>query len=278
MKIKIVADSSADMTALEGVSFASVPLKILTRETEYFDDASLDTHAMVEHLIRYTGSVSTACPAPHEFFRAFGDADRVFCVTISSALSGSYNAARIAKEEYESLYPDRKVFLIDSLSAGMELRLIVEKLAEYAMRGDSYEAIIEKITAYTQRTGLRFLLLSVRNLANNGRLSPLAARLVGILGICIVGEASAEGTVDPTHKCRGRRNALATLWKDLLSSGYNGGKLRIGHCENAEDAARLADMAREAFPDADIGIHPCRGLCSFYAEKGGLMIGFEKKS
>ncbi len=275
MTMKIVADSSADTITLADVPFASVPLKIITREREFFDNESLNTQEMVGHLIAYKGASSTSCPAPHEYFRAFGDSERVFCVTISSALSGSYNAARIAKEEYEKLYPERKVFLIDSLSAGMELRLLVEKLSEYIKKGMSYDDICNAITAYQKKTGLLFVLESVKNLANNGRLSPLVARVVGLLGIRIVGKASEEGTVTPIEKCRGPKKALATLIKHLTAMGFVGGRLRIAHCENEAGALALRDAVLSLFPKTDAAIYPCRGLCSFYAEKGGLMIGFE---
>ena len=60
----------------------------------------------------------------------FGDAEYVFCVTISSNLSGSYSAATVAKEQYEAAHPGRKVYVVDSLSAGAEMHMIVEKLGK----------------------------------------------------------------------------------------------------------------------------------------------------
>jgi hypothetical protein len=61
----------------------------------------------------------------------------------------------------------------------------------------------------------------------------------------------------------------------MLSRGYEGGKTRIAHCMNEPFAAALAHLIREKFPHASVEIRPCGGLCSFYAEMGGLLVGFE---
>ena len=66
MNMKIVVDSSANLPALEGVPFASVPLKIVNDQREYTDDAHLDVEAMVEELSAYKGRTGTACPSVGE--------------------------------------------------------------------------------------------------------------------------------------------------------------------------------------------------------------------
>ena len=126
--IKIVADSSANVLALEDVDFAAAPLKINTNEQEFIDDEALDVDAMVQWFDSYKGKSKTSCPNPVDWLEAFGDAEEVFCVAITSGLSGSYNAACIAKQMHEDAHEDRKVYVIDSLSAGPELMLLIEKL------------------------------------------------------------------------------------------------------------------------------------------------------
>ena len=97
MKRKIVADSSANLYTLEGVDFASAPLVISTSEKEYRDDINLNVRGMVEDLASYKGRSGTACPGVGDWLTAFGDADEVFCSTITANLSGSFNAAMTAK-------------------------------------------------------------------------------------------------------------------------------------------------------------------------------------
>ena len=129
---------------------------------------------------------------------------------------------------------------------------------------------------YQKKTGLLFMLESLNNFAANGRVSPAVAKLAGYLGIRIVGKASDQGTLQPLDKARGEGKALEKLTERLKSSGFVGGKVRIAHCENEEAARKLGELLQTAFPRLDIGIHKCLGLCSYYAEKGGLLIAYEK--
>ena len=272
---RIVADSSANL-AVNGGSVVSVPLKIITDQKEYVDDANLNTTAMVWDLQAYTGKSSTACPSPQDWLEAFADAPYVFCIAITSNLSGSCNAATIAKADYEVSFPDRKVCVIDSLSTGGEMELIAEKLQELIAADLSFEEIEQAIHEYQQHTGLMFMLESMQNLANNGRVNKIVAKAAGILGIRAVGKASDVGTLEPMDKCRGEKKALAALADHMVALGYDGGKMRISHCLNPAAAESLKETILAAFPDADVQIRPTGGLCSFYAEKGGMIIGFEK--
>jgi len=275
MTIRIVADSAADTQELLETDFASVPLKIITSHKEYVDDASLDVKRMVEDLLQYSGKSSTACPGVGEWLEAFGDAERVYCVTITSALSGTYNSACLAKKEYEGRHPERQVFVIDSLSAGPEERLIIEKLQELISLGHSHQEVCAAITEYQKHTCLFFMLESLKNLANNGRVSALAAKAAGLLGIRMVGKASDQGMLALLDKCRGEKRALAAILSRIHAIRQTIQKVRIGHCLNEQAALQLKEMILREFASAKVEIYELRGLCSFYAEKGGLLVGLE---
>ena len=274
--VKIVTDSSADLLELAKVSFASAPLKIITDQNEFVDDAALDVAGMVAWFDSYKGRSKTSCPNPSDWLGAFGGADEVYCVTITSGLSGSYNAACIAKQMYESENSGKRVFVIDSLSAGPELVLIVEKLEEYIGQRMPFEEICTAIEKYQQQTGLVFMLESLKNFAANGRVSPAVAKIAGVLGIRVVGKASVQGTLEPISKCRGSAKSIAAIVDHLQASGLCEGKVRIAHCENQAAALALQERIEDVMPKAQIQIHTCRGLCSYYAEKGGMLVGFEK--
>lgn len=275
MSIKIVSDSSADLLKLDGVDYAAAPLAIITDENKYIDDANLDVEQMASELQVYKGRSSTACPGVGSWLEAFGDADEIIAFTLTSALSGSYNAACLAKNDYEEEYPDRKVFVVDTLSAGAEITLIIEKTAEYVREGKKFEDICQLITEYQRHTKLFFVLESLVNFANNGRVSPFVAKAAGILGIRIVGEASDKGELGVLDKCRGEKKALLAIVEHMKRFGYRGGKVTMGHCANEPAALKLKEMIIGEFPEAQIEIHKLRGLCSFYAEKGGVLIGCE---
>lgn len=171
MKYKIVSDSASNIHTIENVSFTYAPLHIIVGEKDFADDDSLDLEEMEQALS--TGQKSgTACPGIGDWLEAFGDVEVVFCVTITSALSGSCSAARAAKDEYEEQFPARRVHVIDSLSAGPEMALIIEKLRELICSNMGEEDILHQIKNYTRRSHLLFCLKSLRNLASNGRVNP----------------------------------------------------------------------------------------------------------
>lgn len=275
MNYKIIADSSSDVYSINEVPFCTVPLTIRTAEKEFTDSDDLDTGEMLEYLAAYKGKSSTACPSVGEWTEAFGDAENIFCVTITSNLSGSYNSARNAANDYMEKHPDRKVFVVDTLSTGSESALVIEKLRTLICEKHPFDAIVEKIKDYMKGTHLIFALESMHNLANNGRVSPLVAKFAGALGIRVIGKASDEGTLEITDKVRGAAKTIIQIVENMKKTGFNGIKARIHHCENPSAAEKLKDAIVAAFPKAVVDIFPTRGLCSFYAERGGLLIGYE---
>ena len=156
------------------------------------------------------------------------------------------------------------------------MRLFIEKINEYIDIGLNFEEITEKIKEYSHKTELIFMLESMRNLANNGRVSKIVAKTAGILGIRAVGIASEEGTLQLMDKCRGEKRALSSIINIMKKSGFKNGKVRIGHCLNVSAADTLKNLINSEFGNVDINVYPLGGLCSFYAEKGGLIIGLEK--
>ena len=276
MQYKIVADSSADLRSLTSqIPFSMVPLKIIAGQEEFVDDETLDVGKMVAFLSEYKGRSGSACPSVADYLEAFGEAERIFCFTITSNLSGSFNAARLAKEDYEAAHPDRKVYVVDSLSAGAEIKLLAEKAEALILTGMEYEAICQALAAYIQKTALMFSLESLRNLANNGRVSPVVAKIAGVLGIRAVGRASAEGTLELMDKCRGEKKALQKLLERMTEQGYAGGRVLIDHCQNLPAAEALRGMIQQLYPGAAVELGETYGLCSFYAENGGLLVGYE---
>lgn len=272
---KIVADSSADLLSISDIPFASVPLTIVTSEKRYTDNDSLDVSEMLNDLAAYHGKSGSACPNPEDWLAAFGDAEGVFCLPITKNLSGSHNAALLAAKQYTEAHPHRHVYVVDTCSTGAEDAILVEKLRALILEDLPFDEIVSKIQAYQKRTHLIFALESMQNLANNGRVSPIVAKLAGVLGIRVIGKASAEGTLEITNKSRGEKRMLADIVDNMLKNGYEGGRVRIHHCENPDGAQALSDLLQARFPNASIHLDVTRALCSFYAERGGLMIGYE---
>ena len=178
MKFKIVSDSSSNVRELADIAFESVPLKIITEEKEYVDDAMLDVPAMVEDLRTVKGKTGTSCPNVSEWLDAFEGAENVFAVTITSNLSGSCAAAIQAAAEYEETHEGAHAYVVDSLSTGGEMRLIMEHIRSRVQAGDGFEQIRDSVQNYQKHTHLLFSLQSLANLARNGEIS-----LDGLLGL-----------------------------------------------------------------------------------------------
>lgn len=275
MKNKIVIDSAGDIKEFGATGFSSVPLKIIAGDKEFTDNENIDVSDMVEYLKSYKGKVSTSCPGVGEYLDAFSDAENTYVITITSGLSGSYNSACVAAQNYISQNPDHKIHVFDSLSAGPEMLLIAEKVRDLINQKFSFNEIVKKAEEYQKKTHLIFSLESLHNLANNGRIPSAVAKVVGMLGIKLIGKASDEGKLQPIGKARGEKKSIPEIIKNMLAMGYSGGKLRIAHCFNEQAAAKIKEAILNMFPAADTLIYPTAGLCSFYAEQGGLLIGFE---
>ena len=274
MKIKIVSDSASNVYGIPQEDYVSVPLKIVTDKKDYVDTPELDVCQMVEELRAYKGRSGTACPSHGDWLEAFGEEKWIICITITGKLSGSYNAARLAGEEYEEAFPERKVFVLDSLSAGPEMHLLIDEAKRLRETETEFETVCKKLQEYSNHICLLFALESMKNLANNGRISPAVAKIAGVLGIRAIGKAQ-DGELQMNAKCRGEKGALVEILKEMKDYGYAGGKVILAHCLNLKLAEKMRTEIQKEFPQAEIRIEETTGLCSFYAEKGGLMIGFE---
>lgn len=277
MKRKLIADSSCDLFVQEGVDFTSVPLTVATEERSFTDDENLDVNQMLTYLAGYTGRSYTACPNVDAWLQAYQGAEEIFVVTLSSNISGTYGAAVTAAQLYKEENPEAKIHVFDTLSAGPEVRLLVQKLAMDMAQKVSFDALCHRGEEYMGRTGIFFCLQSFHNFAQNGRVNKAVAKLGGMLGIRIMATASDKGTIEILDKCRGDKATVKKFLEKLEKSGYRGGKIALAHCENQPFAEALSQAVEETYPGAKIEIYETRGLCSFYAERGGILLGFEKE-
>ena len=275
MRYQIVSDSSSNIFQVEGANYTTVPMKIIAGDREYIDAPGTDVRGMVDDLRAYKGKSGSSCANAQEWLDAFGDADMAFGVTISRNLSGSYNAAKAAAQEFVEAHPGSKVHIFDSLSAGPEMAMVAEKIAQLVNQGLSFEEIVAGVRAYQNSCHTLFCLESMNNLARNGRVNPAVAKIASVLGIRACGDAQ-NGQIIPTQKPRGQKKATETLAAMIRERGFtNDSWLRIAHCFGETQAQLLVDEVRKDFPNARYTLESTGALCSFYAEEGGLIIALE---
>ena len=280
MKYEIIADSGCDLKNLEQIgenqiTFCRAPLTLAVGEREFVDNNWLDVSEFMREMEEYQGRTGSAAPSPQEWYHAYEQAQEVFAVTITGTLSGSYKSAMAARDMILETEPQKKIHVFDSKSAGPGMTLLVKKIQECIQNGMEFDEIVAYIEQYQKQTHLLFVLESLDNFVKNGRVSKLVGGMAGLLGIKILGCASEEGTLEVLQKCRGKRSAYEKLVEEMIKKGFHGSKVIISQCFNEERADDISALIKNIFPHCDITIMPTSGLCSYYAERGGILLAFE---
>ena len=230
---------------------------------------------MLSYMASYKGRSYTSCPNTDTWLECYEGADIIYVVVLTSGLSGTYNAAMNAANIYLESHPEAKIRVFDTLSAGPEVRLIVDYIATLVDEGKEFDEICKLTDEYMTRTRVYFALESFHNFAQNGRVNKAVAAAAGVLNIRIMATATDDGQIETIAKCRGEKGEIAKFLSIINDAGYAGGRIYIAHCKAPELAKAVEDNIRGQYPDADIAIYETRGLCSYYAERGGILLSCE---
>ena len=277
MAFRIIADSSCDIFDLDNkpanMYFNTVPFVITVDGSDFVDDEKLDVGELVEAMAVSKKS-HTSCPSPADWIREFGEEGDVFAITISSNLSGSYNSACTATQMVLENDPFRNIEILDSRGTGPSLSMTIDKLQELISQGLGFEEIKTEIHKFMADHKLIFALSSYHNLVNNGRMPRIAGIVLGHLGLWGVGIASEEGTIKMKKIAKGGRKTLQVIMSDFKERVADKESIVISHCQNELFAHNLKKAIETEYPGKIVKIIPTRGLCSYYAEKGGIIVGF----
>ena len=129
--MRIVTDSSANIVDYKDMNLGVAPLHIIVGDMDYVDDDMVDIDAMQKKLSSYKGKTSTASPSPEEWERAFGNDDIIFCITITSGLSGTYNSALAAKDTIDAVFLSIDIFETEDYSKLDEIELLENNVDNY---------------------------------------------------------------------------------------------------------------------------------------------------
>ena len=204
--VKIITDSTADFTAAEAAELGIDIVHLRTRfgDEEYIDGVDITPHQFYEKLVESDVLPTTSQPSPAEFEAAFAsaleEADEVVAITISSALSGTYQSAVIAAEAFGD-----RVRVVDSLSASIGEQVIVRRAAQLAAEGFSAAELAGRIEAERGDVCVLALLDTLEYLKRGGRISAAAAFAGGVLAIKPV-ITLRDGAVVMAGKARGSKN------------------------------------------------------------------------
>ena len=276
--IKIVVDSGCELptelkNSLDPVEVA--PLTLQIGDKIYIDDEKLDVEEYILAMENYSGAPKTAAPSPQSFLDRFAGKDSVFMVTLSSKLSGTYNSAMTAKNICLEEGKAKFAHVFDSLSASVAEYLIVEKILESSRNKMANEEIVSSVNSFIGNMKTYFVLDKYDNLVKTGRVKPYIAQIASMLSIKPVCKA-LDGEIAMVDKARGTGKAISKLVDIVCKEGsdFENKILAISHVKALEKATKLKEEIVKRVNFKKIVILECRGLCSTYASRGGLIMSF----
>ncbi|MGF6991064.1 DegV family protein with EDD domain [Lachnospiraceae bacterium PF1-21] len=276
MEYKIIIDSCGELTSEMKASgiYTSIPLYITVGERNMVDDETFDQQEFLRAAAATKECPRSSCPSPDQYLESYrGNEKRVYGVTLSANLSGSYNSAMLAKTMMEEQEPDKQVYIFDSRSASVAQTLIGLKIRECEEKGLSFEEVVAEVEAYIEGQNTYFVLEDLETLRKNGRLTGLKMLVASALNIKPVCGATAEGTIFQLGQGRGINKALQKMVQYLTTEVINPTEkvLAISHCNCLERAESVKKMILEKVAVKEVIILDTRGISTMYASDGGII-------
>lgn len=281
MALHIITDSAADLPPeiIKEFNLEVIPFKVYLDEVEYNDNIDITPKEVFDKM-RAGAKARTAQVTTHEFVKAFEkyakNGDSLIYIGFSSGLSGTFNAAHIAKQTILEEYPDFDFTTIDSKCASMGFGLVVYYALVMLKNGASKEEIIEAAKFNLEHMEHIFTVDDLDYLYRGGRLSRTSALVGGLLGIKPVLEVSDEGKLVPVTKVKGRQNAIKKVVDFICERGVNLDKQVIGisHGDDLEAVKTIQELLKEkagcekfivSFVGCTIGAHSGPGTLAVFA-------------
>ena len=280
--MKILVDSCCDTgdRLFENTKLDVAPLVITIDGVSYVDDGSVDIPSYLDAMKRSPNPARSACPSPQLYAEKMAsDAEDCFVVTLSSKLSGSYNAAMVGKQLAAETAPDQRVHVFDSESACAGETYLALMLRDLIAAGKPFEEIVAAVEEKIRSLHTLFVLDSLENLVKNGRVSRAIGLIAGVLSIRLVMSDDGTGGIKQLSKARGIRGALSQMvdtvkkHTDGLAAGSQ--RLVLSYCNCLDRAREVQSMIRERCPAiGEIVLTPTSALSSMYAYDGGIVIAY----
>lgn len=201
-------------------------------------------------------------------------------VTLSTGLTGTYNSACIAREELLDTYPDRKIYIVDSLGASSGYGLIMETMADLRDAGMGIDELYQWVESNKLRMHHWFFSTDLSFYVRGGRISKTAGTIGTVLGICPLLNMDAQGHLAPREKVRGKRNVIRRIVEKMEAHAENGldysGKCHICHSVCMEDARMVASMVEKQFPklQGNVEIFPIGATIGSHTGPGTMALFF----
>ena len=274
MSYKIVIDSCGELLEQwkQDERFESVPLTLTVGSENIIDDETFDQADFLQKVAACPECPKSACPSPESYRKAFDcEADHVYCVTLSSELSGSYNSAVLGASLLHEERKDKQVHVFNSRSASVGQTLIAMKIAQCEDAGLPFEDVISVVNKYIEEQHTFFVLENLETLRKNGRLSRVKALVATALKIKPIMGSTPEGQLD---QARCMNKALVKMVEKIMEATENSESkvLAISHCNSPKKAQMLKEAIQEKMKLTDIVVLNTAGVSSMYANDGGIIV------
>lgn len=262
MSFAVFTDGSANLpkSMLEGISLLPCEYTVDGEPQTYWGDVdSFDAHAFYEGL-KNGKTVQTSLLNTHIFLSRFGpiltQGNDIIYISMSSGISGTYNAARLAAEDLMDLYKGRFIHIVDSHGCGFGSGLLAVQAAELSRQGMSAREAAGILDAEVPHCCQYFTVDDLNFLKKTGRVSGMTAKIGTVLNIKPILFGDKTGHIISCAKVRGRKKAIEALAEKYEEKRVKSGAQRvcISHGDCLEDAEKLAGLVRKITPDVSITI------------------------
>jgi len=279
MSYRIVVDSCCELPDqfYTDERFIRVPLELQIGDYRIKDDDDFNQLDFIRRVAESAECARSACPPPESYMNAYSaEAEDIYVITLSSKLSGSYNAAILAadlyEEEYEEEYGHRNIHVFDSKSASVaetQLALMIMDLAE---SGKTFDEIVDTVEAFRDVLKTYFVIDNLDTFIKNGRVSKLKGAVASTLNIKPI-LTGVEGEIEQIGQAMGMKKGINSLIEAVKTRhpDAKGRKLMISHCNCPDRAQKIADALEELTGSSAI-ILSMRGVSTMYANDGGVIV------
>ena len=250
--MKLIIDSCADISRERALKLGAdmQPLTIQIDDKSYIDQVEISSEEVIQS-IKDGKRPMTSQPNPESFaniFKKYAEQNEsIIYLGLSSALSGTYQSAVIARDTIQEEYPDADITLIDTSAVSYGLGLLVERASGYIAEDNDKEAIISKIENDVSNIRHLFTVNDLNYLAEGGRLSKGSAFLGGLLNIKPLLHVE-DGKLVPLEKHRGLKKVFKRMNELAKSEGASG----TGHIVHADAEKMATDLKEQLLENTDL--------------------------
>lgn len=277
MSYKVIVDSCGELTEDMKNSglFETASLSMEVDGVRIVDDETFDQAEFLRRVAASAECPKSSCPSPEEYMERYHcDAERVYAVTLSAELSGSYNSAELGRKLYEEEYGKKDIYVFNSCSASIGETLIAQKIQECEAKGMGFQEVVAAVEKYIAGQHTYFVLENLDTLRKNGRLTGIKAIVASALNIKPVMGAKPEGIICQLGQARGVKRALVKMVDHIVEDLEQPEEkiLAISHCNCEERAMEVQKMLLSKVKVKSSFIVDTAGISTMYANDGGIIV------